>query len=244
MTIQRLPWRVARVADAWHETPTARSIVFDVPQWPGHDAGQHLDLRLTAEDGYRAQRAYSIAMPADGSQVVLTVQRIADGEVSPYLVDDLAVGDEVELRGPVGGWFTWRPQFTMPVLLVAGGSGIVPLMAMVRERRRSAGTAPFTLVYSARTPEDVYYADELRTPQPDDGLQISLLYTRTSDDPARPAGRIAAADVQTRGWPDDADARAYLCGPTGFVEAVTELLLAKGHDPAMIRTERFGPAGG
>lgn len=244
-TVRRLSWLVARVEETWEETATSRTIVFDVPGWTGHLAGQHIDMRLTAEDGYSTQRSYSIAAPADGTRLVLTVQRIQDGEVSPYLVDELAVADQVEIRGPVGGWFTWQPSLTTPVLLVGGGSGVVPLMAMVRERARSGSDALFRLVYSARAPSDVYYAEELeRYAHGGRGLEISLLYSRWSDDPARPAARIGAADLEASAWPLDAGARAYVCGPTGFVETVAELLLAKGHDPAMIRTERFGPSGG
>ncbi len=230
----RTPWLVATVHSVRSETAAARTIVLDVPGWPGHLAGQHVDVKLTAPDGYSAQRSYSVAAPPDGERVELTVQLVEDGEVSPYLVDELLPTDQLELRGPIGGWFTWRAEETGPVLLVAGGSGIVPLMAMVRERARAGSTAPFTLVYSVRGPDDVYYAGELAAADVD----VRVLYTRTYQ-PARPAGRITGADL-----PDATGARVYVCGPTGFVEAASELLLARGQDPASIRTERFGPSGG
>ena len=229
---RRAPWRVGTVHAVRSETATARTIVLDVPGWPGHVAGQHVDIRLTAPDGYRAERAYSIAAPADGERVELTVQLLPDGEVSPYLVDELLPTERIELRGPVGGWFTWRPEETGPVLLVGGGSGIVPLMAMVRARARAGSTAPFTLVYSVRGPDDVFYAEELSRAG---DLDLRMVHTRTAPPGGRPAGRIGQADLD-----GTAGARGYVCGPTGFVEAVSELLLAAGHDAANIRTERFG----
>ncbi|MPZ82401.1 MAG: oxidoreductase [Actinophytocola sp.] len=235
-----LRWLVATAVDIREVTPTARTVVFEVPGWPGHAAGQHVDVKLTAPDGYSAQRSYSVAAPTDGDRVELTIQRVADGEVSPYLVGDLVIGDQIELRGPIGGWFAWHGTETMPVLLVAGGSGIVPLMAMVRARARVANPAEFKLLYSVRTPAEVYYDAELRSKP---GLEVTVLFTRKAFGTNRPAGRIGAADLAA-GWPPDAGARTYVCGPTGFVESVTQLLLAGGHDPASIRTERFGPSGG
>jgi len=229
---RRTPWLAATVHSVRSETSVARTIVLDVPGWPGHVAGQHVDVKLTAPDGYSAQRSYSLAAPADGDRVELTVQRVEDGEVSPYLVDELLPTDQFEVRGPIGGWFTWHATEPGPVLLVAGGSGIVPLMAMVRERARAGSEAPFTLVYSVRGPSDVYYASELAE------VDATILYTRTAIGPRR-AGRITAADL-----PAAADARVYVCGPTGFVETVSDLLLERGHDAANIRTERFGPSGG
>jgi ferredoxin-NADP reductase len=231
---RRTPWLAARVHAVRSETAVARTIVLDVPGWPGHVAGQHVDVKLTAPDGYSAQRSYSIAAPADGERIELTVQLVPDGEVSPYLVDELLPTDELEVRGPIGGWFTWRATDPGPVLLVAGGSGIVPLMAMIRERGRAGATAPFTLVYSTRGPSDVYYATELSS----SAVDVTMLYSRF-DAPSRPAGRITAADL-----PASSGARVYVCGPTGFVETVSELLVARGQDPASIRTERFGPSGG
>jgi ferredoxin-NADP reductase len=243
---QRHNWLPARVAAIHGETPTTRSVVFEAPGWGGHLAGQHVDVKLTAEDGYSAERSYSMAAPGDGDQVELTVQRVPDGEVSPYLVDEMRPGDEVELRGPIGGWFVWRPEEPGPVLLVAGGSGVVPLMAMVRERARSGGTAPFSLVYSVRSSEDVFYAEELAGLSGDgSGLRVTLLYTRSAPPGTRrPVGRVSADDLSTAGWPPEAGARAYVCGPTAFVEAVAGLLQRQGHDASTIRTERFGPTGG
>ncbi len=217
-----------------------------MPGWPGHLAGQHVDVRLTADDGYSTQRSYSLAGPPDGDRVELTVERVADGEVSLYLTDVFSAGDPVEIRGPVGGWFLWRPTATEPVLLVAGGSGIVPLMAMVRTRREAGSRAPFRLPYSVRSPADVYYGDELRRPtRADDGVDVTFVYSRAT--PARwpvPARRIAAADLEARGWPPDFQPNCFVCGPTGFVESVAEMLVALGRDPHRIRTERFGPTGG
>jgi ferredoxin-NADP reductase len=231
---RRSPWLAATVRSVRSETAFARTIVLEVPGWPGHEAGQHVDVKVTAPDGYSAQRSYSLAAPPSGSLVELTVQRVPDGEVSPYLVDELLPTDELEVRGPIGGWFTWRTTDPDPVLLVAGGSGIVPLMAMIRARSLAGVSVPFTLVYSARGPADVFYAAELSSAD----VPAHLLYTRV-DGPTRPAGRIMASDL-----PGSPTARVYVCGPTGFVEAVSELLLARGQDPASIRTERFGPTGG
>jgi ferredoxin-NADP reductase len=240
LTGRRLAWQTAALLERRPETSTAWTLVFDLPDWPGHLAGQHVDLRLTAEDGYRAQRSYSLASAPDGDRIELTVQRVADGEVSPYLTDVLDVGDQVEIRGPVGGWFVWHPEDTAPVLLVAGGSGIVPLMAMLRTRLGVGSTVPFRLVYSIRTPDDVYYRTEL-----DHGVEIAYLYTRAAPPgwPRRPS-RLSIADLRAAGWePEDAPA-CYVCGPTGFVEAAADLLVAIGHDAARIKTERFGPTGG
>ncbi|MBW8486890.1 ferredoxin reductase [Actinomadura parmotrematis] len=230
----RLTWTAARLAAVRDETASARTLTFAVPDWPGHLPGQHVDVRLTAEDGYVAERSYSLAS-AEG--VELTIQRVPDGEVSPYLADVLEVGDEIELRGPVGGWFVWRGG-TGPVVLVGGGSGIVPLMAMVRAHRAAGGAAPFHLLYSVRTPRDVYYAAELAEPRP--GLEVTLLYTREAPPGhARPPGRIGPDDLAGLARPAD----CFVCGPTGFVEATSTLLVDLGHDPRRIRTERFGPTG-
>jgi ferredoxin-NADP reductase len=223
---------VARLAEVRDETPTARTLAFDVEGWPGHLAGQHVDVRLTAEDGYQAQRSYSLASTSGGDRIELTVQKIADGEVSPYLADVLKVGDPVELRGPVGGWFVWRPTDSAPVLLVAGGSGVVPLMAMVRTRRAAGSRVPFRLIYSVRTPEEVLYADELRRLPL--GIDVAYLYTRVE------ARRIGVADINTHGWPADFEPDCFVCGPTGFVETVADILVALGHQPRKVKTERFG----
>ena len=239
----RLTWRVARLAAARDETPTARTLVLDVPGWPGHLPGQHVDLKLTAEDGYSTQRSYSLAAPADGERVELTVQRVGDGEVSPYLTEVFSAGDPVELRGPIGGWFVWRDTAPEPVLLVAGGSGIVPLMAMVRARRAAGARTPFRLLYSVRSPAEVYYADELRR-APLSGVEVSYVYTReTPEGWPRPPKRLGIADMNTAGWPASFEPACFVCGPTGFVETVADILLALGHDARRIKTERFGPTG-
>jgi ferredoxin-NADP reductase len=234
----RLNWRVATLVSVRAESASAHTLVLDVPDWPGHLAGQHVDVRLTADDGYTAQRSYSLSAPADGTRVEITVQSVADGEVSPYLVDVLSVGDAVELRGPIGGWFVWRPAQTDPVLLVGGGSGVVPLMAMIRARRAAGNRSLFRLIYSVRTPDDEYYAAELRRRARDDhGLDVTVIYTRHGDD----AHRITVADVNTHGWPPELEPACFVCGPTGFVETVADILVALGHDPRRVRTERFGP---
>jgi ferredoxin-NADP reductase len=241
----RLTWRVSTVTSVRDETATARTIALNVPGWPGHLAGQHVDVRLTAADGYSAQRSYSIASAPDGDRLELTVQRLADGEVSPYLTDVLAAGDPLELRGPIGGWFVWEPA-PAPVLLVAGGSGVVPLMAMIRARADTGTGSPFRLVYSVRGPDDALYAAELAERQRgDDGLQIAYVYTRST--PAGwpvPAGRIGTGALTAAGWTADRSPAVFVCGPTGFVEAVANLLVNAGHDPRTVKTERFGPSGG
>jgi ferredoxin-NADP reductase len=242
----RPTWFPARLVGLRSETGSARTLTFEVPGWPGHRAGQHVDVRLTAPDGYSAQRAYSIAAPTDGDRVVLTVQEVGDGEVSTYLVLDMELGDELELRGPIGGWFVWEPSpqapVEQPVLLVAGGSGVVPLMAMLRQRTVSGSRAPFRLVYSVRDPAQVMYADELAQRAADDGVVVDLLHTRTAPEGSgRPAGRITAEDLVTPGdWPDQPSPRAYVCGPTGFVEHVIGRLLELGYTNRTIRAERFG----
>jgi ferredoxin-NADP reductase len=239
----RLIWRVATVAASRWESPTARTLVLDVPEWPGHLPGQHVDVRLTAPDGYSAQRSYSIASAWTGDgPVELTVQRLDDGEVSPYLTDDVRDGDRIELRGPVGGWFVWRPERPAPVLLVGGGSGVVPLMAMIRARGAARGRQPFRLIYSVRTPQDMLYADELaRRVRDDGGLDVRYVYTRqTPDGWPEPPKRLSVATLNTHGWPPDFAPDCFVCGPTGFVEAAADILVALGHDPRAIRTERFG----
>ena len=216
--------------------------MLDVPDWPGHDAGQHVDVRLTAPDGYTAQRSYSIAGPADGDRIELTVQHVDDGEVSDYLTTVYAIGDPVEVRGPVGGWFVWRPEHTDPVFLVAGGSGIVPLMAMIRARAAADSKTPFRLLYSARSPSEIIFADELRRRARDDrGLDVTYLYTRSApeDWPGRPH-RISVADLNSAGWPADLRPACFVCGPTGFVETTADILVALGHEPRRVKTERFG----
>jgi ferredoxin-NADP reductase len=233
------------------ETPTARTLTFDVPGWTGHLAGQHVDVRLTAEDGYTAQRAYSISEPVDGQQVSITVQEVVKGEVSPYLVEVMELGDVLEVRGPIGGWFVWSPSpdvpVGQPVLLVGGGSGVVPLMAMVRQRARLGSATPFRLVYSVRDPDQVMYADELAERATEEGVLVDLLHTRSAPEgSSRAPGRITAADLavpEHASWRSGLAPRAYVCGPTGFVEHAIGLLLSLGHIDKSIRAERFGPTG-
>jgi len=241
----RLSWRLARVAEIRPETPRVASLALDVPSWDGHLAGQHLDLRLTAEDGYQAERSYSIASAPDGQRVELTIERLDDGEVSPYLADEVREGDQLELRGPIGLYFVWRPELGGPLLLVAGGSGVVPLMAMLRHRAASGSRVPTRLLYSSRTPEDVIYHEELeRLAAAGDGLTVTHTLTR-----AQPPGweghdrRIDAAMLKEVGWPPGDRPLVYVCGPTRLVEAVADDLVALGHDPDLVRTERFGPTG-
>ena len=242
-------WWPAQLVGLRSETRSARTLDFDVPGWPGHLAGQHVDVRLTAADGYSAQRAYSISEPVEDEKISITVQQVSEGEVSPYLVEDMELGDQLEVRGPIGGWFVWQPSpeapVEQPILLVGGGSGVVPLMAMVRERARLRSRAPFRLVYSVRDPDQVMYADELDRRALEDGLLVDVLYTREAPiGPDRPPGRIAAADLVTPPtWPSGVPPRAYVCGPTGFVEHTIGLLLGLGFTNKTIRAERFGPSG-
>ena len=233
----RLIWRVATVLAVRTETPTATTLVLDIPDWPGHLPGQHVDVRLTAPDGYQAERSYSMGSAwVEGAPVELTVQRIDDGEVSSYLTEGVSAGDKLELRGPIGGWFVWRSTSPAPVLLVAGGSGLVPLMAMVRARKLERGRQPFRLIYSVRTHADALYADELaRRVRDDGGLDVHVLYTRET-----PRTRISVATLNTHGWPPDFAPDCFVCGPTTFVEAVADMLVALGHEPRKIKTERFG----
>ncbi|WP_246142326.1 ferredoxin reductase [Lacisediminihabitans profunda] len=234
-------WHVGVVVSTAPQTPTGRSIVLDVPGWGGNLAGQHADVRLTAPDGYQAVRSYSIASAGETDRVELAVDRFPDGEVSPYLVDDLAVGDQVELRGPLGGWFVWTPAQTEPVQLIGGGSGIVPLMAMIRSHADSASAAPFRLLYSLRSPGDAFFRSELETPTP--GLDVTWLYTRgTPAGLPRAAGRITPDDLAASAFPPSISPAVFVCGPTGFVETVANALVALGHDPHRVKTERFGGA--
>ncbi|WP_272474369.1 ferredoxin reductase [Baekduia alba] len=228
------------------ETAHARTLALDVPGWPGHHAGQHLDVRLTAEDGYQAERSYSIASAPEDARVALTIERIDDGEVSPYLAGDVVVGDAFEIRGPIGGHFTWRASDGGPVLLVGGGSGLVPLMAMLRHRARAGSRADARLLVSARTVDDLLYRDELeRLASAMDGLSITTTLTRGTPDGWKGHGRrVDAAMLGEVGPAASAAPKVFVCGPTPFVEAVADELVALGHGAAAIHTERFGPTGG
>ncbi len=243
---RRLQWQVAEVSDLIEETPRVRSLTLALPDWPGHKPGQHVDVRLTGEDGYRAQRSYSIASAPEADKVMLTVERIEDGEVSPYLSIEVRKGDQFELRGPIGGHFVWTAAQGGPLLLVAGGSGIAPLMAMLRHRAAANSKVPATLIYSSRSFEDIIYREELdRLAAADDGLKI--VHTLTRQQPAGwPGGkrRIDRAMLETEGFAPGAKPRIFICGPTQLVESAAQTLLDLGHDRTLIKTERFGPTGG
>jgi ferredoxin-NADP reductase len=227
------------VAEAKPETSRTSSIALELPDWTGHRAGQHVDVRLTAEDGYQAQRSYSIASGPEDPELVLTVERLDDGEVSPYLVDELRPGDELELRGPIGGYFVWEEALGGPLVLIAGGSGIVPFRAMLRHHQATDSTAPVRVLYSSRSLEDVIYREELLAR---DDVQVAL--TRSwPEDWSGHRGRVDAELLAEVAWPPADKPLIYICGPTGFVEAISETLVDSGYEPASIRTERFGPTG-
>jgi ferredoxin-NADP reductase len=237
-------WRTVTVRELIRETAHACTIVFDVPGWPGHRAGQHVDVRLTAEDGYQAERSYSIASAPEDPQLSLTIERIDDGEVSPYLADELRPGDELELRGPIGGPFTWDAAQGGPLLLLAGGSGLVPLMAMLRHHEAAGSHVDARLLVSARRLDDLLFRDELMRHAQRAGVSVQVTLTREQPDGwDGHAGRIDAPMLTALGPPPDAQPHAYVCGPTPFVEHAADLLVALGHDPAAVRTERFGPTG-
>jgi ferredoxin-NADP reductase len=247
-----IAWRLATVVDVRTETPRTRTLVLDIPGWPGHRAGQHVDVRLTAEDGYQTQRSYSIASAPQDARVALTVDRLPDGEVSPYLTDVLTEGDRLELRGPIGGYFVWDVALGGPLLLVAGGSGIVPMMAMLRHRATALKTAhvrhnlPARLLYSSRRWDDVIYRGEIAgLAQDDQTLEVALTFTRES-----PQGwtgfrrRIDRTMLAAVAWPPGERPHTFVCGPTPLVEAAAAALVELGHEPALVKTERFGPTGG
>jgi ferredoxin-NADP reductase len=236
----RLTWLTATIAEIRTETPRVKTLVLAVPGWPGHRAGQHLDVRLTAEDGYQAQRSYSIAASAPG-RVELTVERIEDGEVSPYLTGEATPGDRLELRGPVGGYFVWDPNPGGPALLVGGGSGVVPLMSMIRQRTADGDDVPTRLLYSARTWDDVIYRDELERPAP--GLEVVYTLTRQQPESWTGYARRVDRELLAAAAPEE-PALTFVCGPTPFVETVAQALVDLGRDPLRIKTERFGPTGG
>ena len=233
-------WLSARVESGVPNTEHGRTLTLRVPGWPGNLPGQHVDVRLTAEDGYQAARSYSIATSGDGELVELGVDRIDDGEVSPYLVDIAEPGDAVEVKGPLGLWFIWRDDDPSPVQLIAGGSGIVPLLAMARARAASGSRAPFRLIVSVRTPADAMYRDELEA-LAGDGLELTWVYTRAAPEGwAGRVGRVAPADLAAATWPASARPLVFVCGPNGFVETVATTMVELGHEPTRVSTERFG----
>ena len=244
---RRLLWRLAEVAEVVTETPRTKSLMLEVPGWEGHKAGQHVDVRLTAPDGYRAQRSYSIASaPEDGRLLVLTVDRLDDGEVSPYLTDVLVVGDKLELRGPIGGYFAWEAEDGGPLLLVGGGSGVVPLMAMIRHRAAAGSDVPARLLYSSRSYEEIIYREELEGLATKDGsLEVFHTLTRSRPEGWDGYGRRIDAEMLAEVAPSpDESPLAFVCGPTPLVEAAGAALVDFGHDPARVKTERFGATGG
>jgi ferredoxin-NADP reductase len=239
----RLRWMTAEVRNVIDETPRVRSLVLHLPEWPGHKAGQHVDVRLTADDGYQAQRSYSIASPPQAGMVTLTVEQLEDGEVSSYLAGDVRAGDKFELRGPIGGYFVWTPALGGPLFLVAGGSGIVPLMAMLRQRAATSTNVPATLLYSSRSAEDIIYRAELGRLA---GQGVSVVHTLTRTQPQGWRGlsrRIDRAMLESTGFGAAEHPRIFICGPTPMVEAAARDLRDLGHAPNLIKTERFGPTG-
>ncbi len=242
----RLNWTLGDVAELIDETQRVRSIVLNIPDWPGHRAGQHVDVRLTAEDGYQAQRSYSIASGPEAARLAITVELLTEGEVSSYLVGELRLGDQLELRGPIGGYFVWEARMGGPLLLVAGGSGIVPLMSMLRHREASGASVGARLVYSSRSWEDVIYRDELqRLSAGANGLQV--FHTLTRSQPPGWTGygrRVDGAMLSEIAWPASSAPMAFVCGPTPFVESVASALVLLGYPATSVKTERFGPTGG
>jgi ferredoxin-NADP reductase len=232
------------VLEVIDETPRCKSLVLEPPAWPGHRAGQHVDVRLTAVDGYQTERSYSIASAPEDPNLVLTVERLADGEVSPYLTDELRTGDELELRGPVGGYFVWEHSLGGPLLMIAGGSGVVPFRAMLRHRAASDATTPARLLYSSRALDDVIYRQELAELADHDSVDVHLALTREwPEDWHGQRGRIDRQLLEQLAWRPDQQPLVYVCGPTAFVEGVAESLVLNGHQPERIKTERFGPTG-
>lgn len=236
-----LTWQTGTVVAVHQETESARALDIEVPGWTGNLAGQHLDLRLTAPDGYTATRSYSLASAGTATRIQLAVDRLPDGEVSPYLVDDVALGDPLEIRGPLGGWFIWRPEESAPIQLIAGGSGVVPLMAMLRAHKATGSLARFRLLYSVRSPRDVFFAAELAELSSDATVDITWVYTRET--PAGwpvPAGRASREVIAASSIPASDSPLVFVCGPTGFVEAVADVMVALGHQTDRVKTERFG----
>ena len=250
----RIAWRLCTVVEVIPETSRTRTVVLDVPDWPGHRAGQHVDVRLTADDGYQTERSYSIASPPEDRHLSLTVERLEEGEVSPYLTEELRAGDQLEIRGPIGGYFVWDVGIGGPLLLVGGGSGIVPLMAMLRHRDATLSARnstarhqiPARLLYSSRRWDDIIYRDELtRLAEKDKTLEV--VHTLTREQPQgwtgfqRRIDRMMLAEVA---WPATEKPRIFVCGPTPLVESVAATLVDLGHPPSLVKTERFGPTGG
>ncbi len=241
----RLTWQLARVAQLTAETGRCKSIVLEAPDWAGHRAGQHVDVRLTAPDGYQAQRSYSIASAPEDPHLVLTVEEIDDGEVSPYLTEELRPGDELELRGPIGGYFVWDSAQPGPLQLFAGGSGIVPLRAMLRHRAATGSRTPTRLLYSARSLPDVIYRRELLEAPADAQLEVAVTLTRSwPEDWNGHRGRIDDPLLDAAAWAASERPWIYICGPTGFVETISQRMVARRHPPERIKTERFGPSSG
>jgi ferredoxin-NADP reductase len=243
---RRLEWQLAEVREIVAETPRVKSVLLHLNSWRGHLPGQHVDIRLTSDNGYQAQRSYSIASPPEDELLALTVELVDDGEVSPYLVDDLRIGDRFELRGPIGGYFVWTVATRGPLWLLAGGSGIAPLMAMLRHRARRKVRAPALLLYSSRSLEDVIYREELDAMmRRDPDLRVVNTLTRKQPEGwTGHRGRIDKALLAEAGFPPAQNPKVYVCGPTPLVEDVSRLLVELGHDPLTIKTERFGPTGG
>jgi ferredoxin-NADP reductase len=243
---RKLAWRIAEVVETSPDTSRTKSLFLEIPGWEGHRAGQHLDVRLTAEDGYQAQRSYSIASAPEDGRIELLVERLDDGEVSPYLTDELRVGDGLELRGPIGGWFAWEAREGGPLLLVAGGSGIAPLMAMIRHRRAKGNDAPVRLLFSSRSYEEIIFRDELEQLAAGDET-LEIIHTLTRSAPPGWEGYDRRIDEEMLGevaFSPEERPLAFVCGPTPLVEAVATDLVGLGHDPARVKTERFGPTGG
>jgi len=243
----RATWHVADVVLIRQETPNAHRIVLNIPNWPGNDAGQHVDVRLTAPDGYQATRSYSLASSGASTMIELAVDKMPDGEVSPFLVDELQPGDQIEIQGPLGRWFVWTPPLpsdprTGPVQLIGAGSGVIPLVAMMRAHQVSGDATSFRLLYSAPSPEFVYYAAEIQEATASTApFAVDYVFTRKSpDDSARPAGRISRADITHFVSAPQLHPRLFLCGGTAFVERVISWLIDVGHDPDNIRAERYG----
>jgi ferredoxin-NADP reductase len=236
-------WAVADIVGIREETPTARTLMLRIPGWPGALAGQHIDIRLTAPDGYQAARSYSLSSAAGDPVVAVSVELMPDGEVSPYLVRGVSVGDQLEVIGPLGGWFVWRPEQTEPIRMIGGGSGVAPLVSILRTHIASGNTAPVRLLYSVRSPEFVYFRDELAELTDAAKAEVTIQYTRHAPQGwSGTLGRIDAARVTEWAAAGDPASSTYICGPTRFVELASDALVATGVDPMTIRTERFGGA--